>query len=77
MLPETSDKQVLTGNPIHNAWVRIDEEDTPLAVGFLAKVKYATARLDVPQHVLVISWSSWLSLGQADEALKNMGLSFG
>ncbi len=54
MLSDTINKQVRTGNPFHNAWVRIDEEDTPIAVGFLAKENYATARFDVPKHVLVI-----------------------
>ncbi len=58
MLPEKIDKQVLTGKPIHNAWVRIDEEDVAIAIGFLAKENYATARLNVPKHILVIPWSN-------------------
>ncbi len=76
MLPEKIDKQVLTGKPIHNAWVRIDSEDAAIAIGFLAKENYAPARLDVPKLVLVIPWSSWSSLGQANEELENLGLSF-
>ncbi|MGK7914116.1 MAG: hypothetical protein AB4038_01000, partial [Prochloraceae cyanobacterium] len=41
-------------NPVQNAWVRINESDIPIAVGFLAKNNYALLRLDLPKYSLAV-----------------------
>lgn len=38
------------GNLSRNAWVRIQEEDKPVAVGFLAKNNFGMARMDLPKY---------------------------
>ncbi len=44
----------INNNPVQNAWVRINESDIPLAVGFLAQNNYGRARLDLPKYSLAV-----------------------
>ena len=39
---------------MQNAWVRINESDIPIAVGFLAKNNYGLLRLDLPKYSLAV-----------------------
>ncbi len=55
MSADSINNQVSTNsNPAQNAWVRINESDTPIAVGFLAKNNYGRVRLDLPKYSLAV-----------------------